>query len=474
MSKITNALIPIDAITPHPRNYRSHPDTQLTYLQASHERFGQYRSVVLWSRPRGKYVTVAGHGIIEAMRQRGVTEIRADVLPQNMPQTEIDAILMADNNIAQHASDDNTLLAQLLQEQQNAGFDLAALGSDDETLRQMLEALGDGYAGEQEDSRPGPVPLDDVTPRAKVGDIWQLGKHRIGCLDSLDQAQVERLLDGHVPSIVWADPPYGINIVADNDQGAFARTDTGKGSLPTFKREASGTIGAAKPFGSKDKTQGTIGSGVIKGNADGPSRPWKGATGTIGAGAIVGVHLYPKIVGDESIETAIKCYHLCAKLWPKALQFWCGGNYYADHLPSSSCWIVWDKRSTLESEAITSNNFADGELIWTNNPSRVRIYRQLWNGMLRSGTHEDRVHPTQKPVDLVQWCFQEYGQAGDVIYDPFLGSAPSLIAAERLGDRTVYGCELSPAYIDRILSRYEAETGHTATLLSRHEEAVHA
>jgi len=142
MSKITNALIPIDAITPHPRNYRSHPDTQLTYLQASHERFGQYRSVVLWSRPRGKYVTVAGHGIIEAMRQRGVTEIRADVLPQNTPQTEIDAILIADNNIAQHASDDDALLAQLLQEQQNAGFDLAALGSDDETLRQMLESLG--------------------------------------------------------------------------------------------------------------------------------------------------------------------------------------------------------------------------------------------------------------------------------------------------------------------------------------------
>jgi len=220
--------------------------------------------------------------------------------------------------------------------------------------------------------------------------------------------------------------------------------------------------------------QGTIGTGVIKGNADGTSRPSKGATGTIGAGAIVGVHLYPKIAGDESTETAITCYHLCAELWPKALQFWCGGNYYADHLPSSSCWIVWDKRSTFESEAITSNNFADGELIWTNNPSRVRIYRQLWNGMLRSGTHEDRVHPTQKPVDLVQWCFQEYGQAGDVIYDPFLGSAPSLIAAERLGDRTVYGCELSPAYIDRILSRYEAETGRTATLLSRHEEAVHA
>src|SRR5215469_15052547 len=137
---------------PHPRNYRSHPDTQLSYLQSSHQRFGQYRSVVLWSRPGGKYVTVAGHGIIEAMKQRGVTQIRADVLPQHTPQTEIDAILVADNNIAQHASDDEEMLASLLQEQQNAGFDLAALGSDEETLRQMLAGLGDGYiAGDEKE-----------------------------------------------------------------------------------------------------------------------------------------------------------------------------------------------------------------------------------------------------------------------------------------------------------------------------------
>src|SRR6266699_2292995 len=213
MSKITNALIPIDAITPHPRNYRSHPDTQLTYLQASHERFGQYRSVVLWSRPRGKYVTVAGHGIIEAMRQRGVTEIRADVLPQNMPQTEIDAILMADNNIAQHASDDDALLAQLLQEQQNAGYDLAALGSDDETLRQMLESLGDGYAGEQEEGAGGDdfdtTPVEGPT-RTHLGELWLLGPHRLLVGDSTKAEDVQRLMAGEMVDLLVSDPPYGV------------------------------------------------------------------------------------------------------------------------------------------------------------------------------------------------------------------------------------------------------------------------
>ena len=429
-----NKIVSLDSLVPHPRNYRVHPKAQIDKLVLSLQRFGQGRSIVVQDSP-DKLVIVAGHGIVEAAQALQWQELRADILPADWSDEQVTGYLIADNLHAQEASDNEELLAMLLQEQQDAGYDLASLGSDDETLRQMLESLGDGYdIDEGEDSRPGPVPLDDITSRAKVGDIWQLGGHRIGCLDSLDPAQVARLLDGHVPSIVWADPPYGINIVADNDRGAFATIGSGKGSPPTFKSEARGTIGA---------------------------------------GAIVGVHLYPKVAGDESTETAITCYHLCVELWPKALQFWCGGNYYADHLPSSSCWIVWDKRSTFESEAITSNNFADGELIWTNNPSRVRIYRQLWNGMLRSGTVETRVHPTQKPVDLLQWCFEEYGQADDLIYDPFLGSAPSLIAAERLGDRTVYGCELSPAYIDRILCRWEAETGQTAQLLERLEEPAH-
>lgn len=143
MSEIVNMLVPMDVIKPHQRNYRAHPDEQLQYLRSSHSRFGQYRSVVLWQRPGGEYITVAGHGIIQAMTERGVKEIRADVLPPETPQETIDAILVADNNIALSANDDETMLAAILQEQQDAGFNLASLGTDDEALRQMLEALGD-------------------------------------------------------------------------------------------------------------------------------------------------------------------------------------------------------------------------------------------------------------------------------------------------------------------------------------------
>ncbi len=461
MNKIINALVPIDAIKPHPRNYRSHPEQQLTYLQASHERFGQYRSVVLWSRPRGKYVTVAGHGIIEAMRQRGVTEIRADVLPQNTPQTEIDAILIADNNIAQHASDDDALLAQLLQEQQNAGFDLAALGSDDETLRQMLESLGDEYAGEEESDGAEDELPEEVETRCKPGDIWSLGRHRIGCLNSCDAEQVQRLIDTQPIHFVFSDPPYGIEIVATNESvgggeaydipfgGVKNRGDVGGGASHMRKTGMSylapkglGTANGSKPFGSK------------------------AVRGAVGASNIVEVGKYFPVIGDDSTATAIAAYQLCAEFFPRAIQVWWGANYYANALPPSQCWLVWDKENT--------GNFADVELAWCSERRAARLFRHMWNGMLKDSEHgQRRVHPTQKPVALAHWCFETIGHEHDVIYDPFLGSGISVIAAENLG-RVVYGCELSPEYIDVIITRWERHTGHTATLLSRHEEAVHA
>jgi ParB-like chromosome segregation protein Spo0J len=150
MSEITNKIVPIESIIAHPRNYRQHPDEQLSDLGASLARFSQYRSVVLWERPNGKYMQVAGHGVLEAMKREDITEVRADVLPLETPQSTIDAILVSDNNIALKANDDDAMLAKLLSEQQYMGFDLASMGSDDETLRQMLESLGNGYLGDGE------------------------------------------------------------------------------------------------------------------------------------------------------------------------------------------------------------------------------------------------------------------------------------------------------------------------------------
>ena len=101
-----------------------------------------------------------------------------------------------------------------------------------------------------------------------------------------------------------------------------------------------------------------------------------------------------------------------------------GGNYF--HLPPSRGWLVWDKQN--------SGNFADAELAWTNLKMSVRIFRFMWNGMIRAGEWRDkpRVHPTQKPLELFCWCLKFAPEAKTMI-DPFMGSGTALRAAKNIG-----------------------------------------
>ncbi len=133
-----------------------------------------------------------------------------------------------------------------------------------------------------------------------------------------------------------------------------------------------------------------------------------------------------------------------------------GGNYFS--LPPSRCWLVWDKENG-------DNAFADCELAWTNIDQPVRIKRHMWNGMIRKDKEERTIHPTQKPVSVMAWCVE---MTSGVVYDPFLGSGTTLIAAEQLG-RKCYGMEISPAYCDVIVKRWETLTGKKAT----REEVTH-
>jgi site-specific DNA-methyltransferase (adenine-specific) len=125
-----------------------------------------------------------------------------------------------------------------------------------------------------------------------------------------------------------------------------------------------------------------------------------------------------------------------------------GGNYFADLLPPTSCWIVWDKDNT--------GNFADAELAWTSFDTAVRIFKYRWNGMLQEDmAHKEiRVHPTQKPVKLFEWIIRNYAKEGDIICDPFFGSGSCLVAAVRLGHPFI-GIEKEKVYFDKAKIRIE-------------------
>ena len=113
-----------------------------------------------------------------------------------------------------------------------------------------------------------------------------------------------------------------------------------------------------------------------------------------------------------------------------------GGNYF--FLPPSSCWLVWDK---LNGE----NNFADCELAWTNLKKAVRIKRHMWNGMIREG-HEERFHPTQKPLALMEWCLSFLPDAVTIL-DPFMGSGTTGVACVNMGKNFI-GIEKDPQYFE--------------------------
>ena len=168
---------------------------------------------------------------------------------------------------------------------------------------------------------------------------------------------------------------------------------------------------------------------------------------------------YKKIIADDTTETAQQAYDIYSQLCNKMI-LW-GGNYFLDFLPPSDGWLIWDKRG----ESGIRNTFADGEMAWCSFHTPVRIYHQLWNGMIREGEHEKRVHPTQKPIRMLSEILQDFTNEGDIILDVFGGSGSTLIACEQTG-RTCYMAELSPEYVDVIIARYEKLTGNKAVLLT--------
>ena len=131
-----------------------------------------------------------------------------------------------------------------------------------------------------------------------------------------------------------------------------------------------------------------------------------------------------------------------------------GANHFADKLvsPASSCWIVWDKENG-------ATDFADCELAYTSFKTAVRIFRFRWQGMLQGDmkNKETRIHPTQKPVALYTWIFQNYAKPGDKILDTHLGSGSSRIAAYEQGIDFV-GFEIDKRYFDLQEERFEAHT----------------
>jgi len=140
-----------------------------------------------------------------------------------------------------------------------------------------------------------------------------------------------------------------------------------------------------------------------------------------------------KPIDNELMKTVIKVGKYAAVF---------GGNYYS--MSPSSCWLVWDKMNG-------NSHFADAELVWTNYKKAVRIKKHLWNGMFRNN-QEQRYHPTQKPLEVIQWVISLCPIKPKIIFDPFMGSGTTLVAAKNIGCKAI-GIEREKEYCDIAVER---------------------
>lgn len=194
--------------------------------------------------------------------------------------------------------------------------------------------------------------------------------------------------------------------------------------LPTLQLGADSAVVSDPPYGIAFKHGGNDRSGIGKGRY---------------ATKFAGV----AIAGDDQAFDPAPLMALAPTciLW--------GGNHFADKLPPSAAWLIWDKRAASHH----TNDFADCEMAWTNRAGVARVFRHQWDGMMRASERgEPRVHPTQKPVELMKWCIEPL--AVEVICDPYMGSGTTGVACAQLGRRFI-GCELDQGYFDIACRRIE-------------------
>jgi site-specific DNA-methyltransferase (adenine-specific) len=166
--------------------------------------------------------------------------------------------------------------------------------------------------------------------------------------------------------------------------------------------------------------------------------------------ALMNARDFPPITGDD------KPFDPTLMLAFPRLVLW-GANHYADQLPTSPSWIVWDKLDGLTSKrGFGFNDNGDAELAWTNLGGPVRVIRHRWVGLIRDTEKERHVHPTQKPVAVMATIIEAFTTTGDLILAPDMGRGPELGAAKRLGRRAI-GIETEQAYCEAAAFRCSQE-----------------
>lgn len=363
--------VKLSDIRPNPNNPRVIKDDKFKKLVKSIQDFPQ----MLELRPivvNDEMIVLGGNMRLKALEHLGIEEtyiIKASDLTEKQEQEFI-----IKDNVGYGEWDWDQLANEWdVEDLDDWGLDLPL------DFVKELEAEEDDFA----------IPEGGIETDIVLGDLFEIGEHRLLCGDSTDSDAVARLMDGEKADMVFTDPPYGMNL------------DTDYSKMPSTKKE-----------GNKNYNK-------IKGDNEDFT--------------------------DELINTIFACFNDCKEIF-----IW-GADYFAELLPNKNqgSWIVWDKRVEEKFDKMIGSAF---ELCWSKSKHQRQIARfnnTLFSGEQDA---RNKVHPTQKPIKLACWFLEQWSAKENLIADLYLGSGSTMVAAHQL-KRKCYGMELDPKYCQVIVDR---------------------
>ena len=399
MTNLQVVTWPVEKLIPFARNARTHSAEQVAQIAASIAEFGWTSPILAGSDG----IIIAGHARLLAARKLGMTEVPVIVL-DHLTEAQRRALVLADNKLALNAGWDEEMLRIELQDLEVNGFNLDVIGFSQEELETIL-------AGDEETTEG--LTDEDAVPETQVavitvpGDVWIMGDHRLVCGDSTQLDVVEKVLAGGLADMVFCDPPYNVNYGA------------------TMKDKLRGKARAIKNDDLGDDFEQFLRDACVNMLA-------------VTKGAIY------VCMSSSEIHTLQKAFREAGGHW--------------------STFVVWAKNTFTMGRSDYQRQYEPILYGWKEGTEH------FWCGARDQGDvwfikkpHVNDLHPTMKPVELVERAIRNSSKGRDTVLDPFGGSGTTLIACDKAG-RQARLIELEPKYCDVICRRFQEFSGKEATL----------
>lgn len=415
MTQLTVTSLPVGSLKPYDRNARTHSPKQIAEIAASIMAFG-FNNPVLVDKDGG---IIAGHGRVEAAKQLGLETVPC-VRLEHLSGAQKRAYILADNKLAEKAGWDPEILKTELQHltSLDLDFDNSVTGFDMPEIDVLLN-----------DTVPEPDPADEVPAVepgpavTRLGDVWQIGPHRLICGDSTKGETYARLLDGERAQMIFTDPPYNVKI------------DGHVSGLGGIKHRefamASGEMSTSEFTDFLSAVFANLADHAVDGAIHFICMDWR--------------HMNEVLAAASPVYSELK--NLC--VWAKTNGGM--GSLYRSHHE-----LVFVYKS---GRATHINNVQLGK----HGRYRTNVWSYAGANTFSQTRDEDlAMHPTVKPVALVADAILDCSKRKGIVLDAFGGSGTTLVAAERTGRRG-YAIELDPQYCDVIVRRLETTMTCEAT-----------